>query len=49
VTITTTLNEIRRHGPLQDGWEKLLTHLGKTKADDEPHLEAEGGDASQTQ
>ena len=35
----TTLNEIRAHSPCQDGWEKLLKHLGKTKADDEPlHL-----------
>jgi hypothetical protein len=35
----TTLNEIRAHAPCQDGWEKLLKHLGKTKADDEPlHL-----------
>jgi hypothetical protein len=35
----TTLNEIRAHAPCQDGWEKLLKHLVKTKADDEPlHL-----------
>lgn len=33
---TTTLNEIRAHRPCKDGWEKLLGHLGKTKADDEP-------------
>ena len=32
----TTLNEIRRHIPCKDGWEKLLSHLGKTEADDEP-------------
>lgn len=32
----TTLNEIRAHSPCKDGWEKLLNHLGKTKADDEP-------------
>ena len=32
----TTLNEIRAHSPCKDGWEKLLEHLGKTKADDEP-------------
>ena len=32
----TTLNKIRSHSPCADGWEKLLTHLGKTKADDEP-------------
>jgi len=34
--ITTTLNKIRDHSPCQEGWEKLLKHLGKTKADDEP-------------
>ena len=32
----TTLNAIRKHSPCADGWEKLLTYLGKTKADDEP-------------
>ena len=32
----TTLNKIRKHGPCQDGWSKLLKHLGKTQADDEP-------------
>jgi hypothetical protein len=32
----TTLNAIRRAGPCEDGWTKLLRHLGKTKADDEP-------------
>ena len=32
----TTLNAIRKHEPCKDGWEKLLTYLGKTKADDEP-------------
>ena len=32
----TTLNEIRKHEPCKDGWEKLLSYLGKTKADDEP-------------
>jgi len=31
----TTLNKIRDHEPCTDGWEKLLTHLDKTKADDE--------------
>ena len=36
MTITTTLNRIRKHGPCNDGWEKLLKGLGKTKADDEP-------------
>ena len=34
--ITTTLNRIREHSPCRDGWSKLLAHLGKTKADDEP-------------
>lgn len=34
--ITTTLNEIRKHRPCEDEWEKLLKHLGKTEADDEP-------------
>ena len=34
--ITTTLNRIREHSPCQDGWEKLLNGLGKTKADAEP-------------
>ena len=34
--ITTTLDKIREHRPCADGWEKLLSHLGKTKADDEP-------------
>ncbi len=35
----TTLNVIRVHIPCEDGWEKLLAHLGKTEADDEPlHL-----------
>ena len=34
--IKTTLNRIRAHSPCQEGWEKLLNHLGKTKADDEP-------------
>ena len=32
----TTLNAIRKHHPCKDGWEKLLKHLGKTSADDEP-------------
>ena len=32
----TTLNKIRSHSPCVGGWENLLTHLGKTKADDEP-------------
>ena len=34
--IHTTLKAIRQHGPCKEGWEKLLTTLGKTKADDEP-------------
>jgi len=34
-TYTTTLNAIRAASPCRDGWEKLLSHLGKTKADDE--------------
>ena len=32
----TTLNKIRSHAPCADGWAKLLRHLGKTQADDEP-------------
>ena len=32
----TTLNEIRELSPCRKGWEKLLAHLGKAKADDEP-------------
>ena len=31
-----TLNAIRECDPCQGGWKKLLAHLGKTKADDEP-------------
>ena len=34
--ITTTLTRIRAHAPCADVWQKLLAHLGKTKADDEP-------------
>ena len=34
--ITTTLNDIRARRPCTDGWQKLLAHLGKTTADDEP-------------
>jgi hypothetical protein len=34
--IYTTLNKIRAQGPCADGWAKLLRHLGKTQADDEP-------------
>ena len=36
MTLTTTLNRIREHSPCESGWKKLLAHLGKTKADDEP-------------
>jgi hypothetical protein len=32
----TTLNKIRAESPCTEGWTKLLQHLGKTKADDEP-------------
>ena len=32
----TTLNLIRAQSPCANGWKKLLTHLGKTEADDEP-------------
>lgn len=32
----TTLNQIRSQKPCEDGWKKLLTYLGKTKADDAP-------------
>ena len=31
----TTLNQIRDESPCTHGWKKLLTHLGKTQADDE--------------
>lgn len=36
MTTTTTLNAIRAASPCHDGWTKLLRHLGKTSADDEP-------------
>jgi len=36
--ITTTLNKIRERHPCTEGWKKLLGHLGKTEADDEPLL-----------
>ncbi len=36
MTYTVTLNAIRAHHPCRRGWEKLLCHLGKTAADDEP-------------
>jgi hypothetical protein len=32
----TTLNKIKEHSPCKDGWGKLLNHLNKTEADDEP-------------
>jgi hypothetical protein len=32
----TTLNQIRKHSPCRDDWEKLLRGLGKAAADDEP-------------
>ena len=34
--MSTTLNQIRSQEPCSGGWAKLLKHLGKTKADDEP-------------
>jgi hypothetical protein len=34
--MTTTLNQIRSHSPCLEGWTKLLKHLGKTTAGDEP-------------
>jgi len=34
--ICTSLNKIRARVPCEKGWKKLLDHLGKTKADDEP-------------
>ena len=34
--MTTTLNKIRACAPCPNGWKKLLKHLGKTEADDEP-------------
>ena len=35
----TTLNAIRSHSLGENGWEKLLKHLGKIEPDDEPlHL-----------
>jgi len=36
--LSTTLNAIREHSPCEGGWKKLLSHLGKTSADDEPLL-----------
>jgi hypothetical protein len=37
----TTLNEIRKYAPCQDGWKKLLKGLDKTQPDDEPLLFSE--------
>ena len=34
--MNTTLNKIRKFSPCESGWTKLLKHLGKTQADDEP-------------
>lgn len=34
----TTLKKIRAHSPCESGWIRLLTLLGKTKADDEALL-----------
>ena len=34
--MNTTLNKIRSKSPCADGWAKLLKHLGKPQADDEP-------------
>jgi hypothetical protein len=34
--MTTTLARIKEHNPCADGWLKLLEHLGKTEADEEP-------------
>ena len=36
IEMKTTLNAIRECSPCQEGWAKLLKHLGKTKADDAP-------------
>jgi hypothetical protein len=34
--ICTTLRDILAYNPCSSGWRKLLRHLGKTEADDEP-------------
>ncbi|MCP4489794.1 MAG: hypothetical protein GY820_21125 [Gammaproteobacteria bacterium] len=34
--MNTTLNKIREHRPCEPSWEKLLSALNKTKADNEP-------------
>lgn len=33
--MNTTLNNIRKHSPCKNSWEKLLASLNKTQADDE--------------
>ena len=33
--LTTTLSEIRKHGPCPEGWATLLASLNKASADDE--------------
>lgn len=35
-SLTTTLTAIRSARPCEEGWAKLLDHLGKTRADNEP-------------
>jgi hypothetical protein len=37
----TTLNKIKSFNPCQEGWQKLLKHLGKTAGDDSPLTIAE--------
>jgi hypothetical protein len=39
--ITITLNKIKAHDPCEEGWEKLLEHLGKTESDDDEFTLAE--------
>ncbi len=34
--MNTTLNKIRECGPCKPSWEKLLSSLNKTQADDDP-------------
>ena len=34
--LVTTLNKIKECKPCDDGWKRLLNHLGKKRADDEP-------------
>jgi len=35
--LTTTLSEIRKHGPCEDGFAKIRTHLGVSAADAKTH------------